>query len=72
MVERSKNVNQSEGGAQPNLNSNLNPSSGKPIRENDKQHKVFKLTNNVGDNNCFLNVFLQNFWHLEGFRNTLK
>ena len=65
-------MNPSEGALRINQYCSLNPSSGKPIRKNDKQHRVFKLTNNVGDNNCFLNVFLQNFWHLEGFRSTLK
>ena len=49
-----------------------NPSTGKPIRRSDKQHRCFKLANNAGDNNCFLNVVIQNFWHMEAMRQTLK
>ena len=58
MVERSKEIKVDGGGMRMNEQPDVNPSSGKPIRDTDKQHKLFKLTNNVGDNNCFLNVFL--------------
>ena len=36
----------------------INPSTDKPIRPTDKQLLIFKLSNNDGDNNCFLNVFI--------------
>ena len=36
------------------------------------QLKVFYLENELGSNSCFLNVVIQNFWHLEGFRKALK
>ena len=53
-------------------NAQVNPSNNRPIRASDKQYRLFKLSNNIGDNNCFLNVIIQNFYHLEAFRETLK
>jgi hypothetical protein len=36
------------------------------------QYLIFKLRNDVGENTCFINVVIQNIWHLETFNKTLK
>ena len=37
-----------------------------------RQNMLFRLMNDNNANNCFVNVVVQNFWHLNGFQHALK
>ena len=37
-----------------------------------RQNMLFRLENEDLANNCFINVVVQNIWHLNGFKHVLK